>query len=174
MPNEHKEDACLLEIEKLLQMNGKSLKDYPPMPMSSEAPTFDVTNQLILQELNFNKDEYAEKAKNMRQLLTTEQLQIYSDILESVNSCKGGFFFVYGFGGTGKTFLWNILTMTLRGEGNIIINVASSGIAATLLPSGRTAHSRFAIPIEINEECICDINNNSPLARLLQVTKLII
>ena len=49
-----------------------------------------------------------------------------------------------------------------------------SGIAATLLPSGRTAHSRFAIPIDINEDSICNIYTNSPLAKLLQRAKLII
>ncbi|KAI9083877.1 hypothetical protein K1719_034135 [Acacia pycnantha] len=55
---------------------------------------------------------------------------------------EGGFFFVYGCGRTGKTFLWNALTSSLRAKGKIVLTVASSGIAATLLPYGRTAHSR--------------------------------
>ncbi|OMO68755.1 DNA helicase PIF1, ATP-dependent [Corchorus capsularis] len=36
-------------------------------------------------------------------------------------------------------------------------NVASSGIASLLLPGGRTAHSRFRFPIDINERSVCDI-----------------
>ena len=62
----------------------------------------------------------------------------------------------------------------MRSEGKIVINVASSGIAATLLPSGRTTHSRFAIPIDINEESTCNISQNSPMAKLLQLARLII
>ena len=34
-----------------------------------------------------------------------------------------------------------------RGQGNNCISAASSGIAATLLNGGRTAHSIFGIPI---------------------------
>ncbi|XP_028798744.1 ATP-dependent DNA helicase PIF1-like [Neltuma alba] len=52
--------------------------------------------------------------------------------------------------------------------------MASSGIAAALLPSRRTAHSRFCIPIEINEDSICSIINHSLLANLIKTTKLII
>ncbi|XP_054813326.1 uncharacterized protein LOC129313966 [Prosopis cineraria] len=40
---------------------------------------------------------------------------------------------------------------TIR-AGKVVLAVASSAIATTLLPSGRTAHSRFAIPIDINED----------------------
>ena len=76
--------------------------------------------------------------------------------------------------GTGKTFLWNAIASTLRAKGDIVLTVASSGIAATLLPHGRTAHSRFAIPIEVNEYSTCTVGQNSALVDLLQVTKLII
>ncbi|XP_054805534.1 ATP-dependent DNA helicase RRM3-like [Prosopis cineraria] len=84
------------------------------------------------------------------------------------------FFFVYGYGGIGKTFLWNALISVLRAAGEIVLTVASSGIVATLLPSGRTAHSRFAILIQITKESVCHIKQNSPFACLIQCTKLII
>lgn len=51
---------------------------------------------------------------------------------------------------------------------------ASSGIAALLLSNGRTAHSRFKIPLELNSFSTCNIKVNSPLAGILRVTKLII
>ncbi|XP_028796091.1 ATP-dependent DNA helicase PIF1-like [Neltuma alba] len=73
-----------------------------------------------------------------------------------------------------KTFLWNALASSLRAQSKIVLTVASSGIAATLLPSGRTAHSRFAIPIQVNETSMCFISQGSPLAKLLECTKLII
>ena len=54
-------------------------------------------------------------------------------------------FFVNGPGGTRKTFLYRTILATLRKAGHIAIPTATSGIAATLLPGGRTVHSRFKI-----------------------------
>ena len=67
-----------------------------------------------------------------------------------LNDC-GGFFFLYGYGGTGKTFIWNTLSSALQSQRKIVLNVASSGIASLLLPGGRIAHSRFSIPLSIND-----------------------
>jgi hypothetical protein len=50
---------------------------------------------------------------------------------------------VYGSGGTNKTFVWTTLLSCLRGQGKIMLVIASSGIASLLLLGGRTAHSRF-------------------------------
>ncbi|XP_057432558.1 uncharacterized protein LOC130725335 [Lotus japonicus] len=71
-----------------------------------------------------------------------EQEIVYKNVLDAVLSDNGGFFFLYGFGGSGKTFVWNTLSAALRSRGLIVLNVASSGIASLLLPGGRTAHSR--------------------------------
>nr|XP_043625766.1 ATP-dependent DNA helicase PIF1-like [Erigeron canadensis] len=56
----------------------------------------------------------------------------------------------------------------------IVLNVASSGIAALLLSGGRTSHSQFHIPIYITEDSMCSISADSDLAGLLRKTKLII
>ncbi|GJW25506.1 putative PIF1 DNA helicase/replication protein A1-like protein [Tanacetum coccineum] len=56
-----------------------------------------------------------------------------------------GMFFVYGYGGIGKTYLYKTMSAALRSKGEIVLNVASSGIAALLLEGGRMAHSRFVI-----------------------------
>jgi len=51
---------------------------------------------------------------------------------------------------------------------------STSGIAALLLPGGRTAHSRFKIPVPTLESSICNIEQGTELAELLKRTKLII
>ncbi|XP_057444082.1 uncharacterized protein LOC130736257 [Lotus japonicus] len=56
----------------------------------------------------------------------------------------------------------------------IVLNVASSGIASLLLPGGRTAHSRFCIPLQTDETTTCNIKQGSLRANLLICTKLII
>ncbi|XP_057418886.1 uncharacterized protein LOC130713103 [Lotus japonicus] len=48
------------------------------------------------------------------------------------------------------------------------------GIASLLLPGGRTAHSRFSIPISTNEISTCNLRQGSPKAELLKKTSLII
>ncbi|KAL5164961.1 Protein SET DOMAIN GROUP 41 [Glycine soja] len=78
-----------------------------------------------------------------------EQKTIYHRIIQAVNNNEGGMFFLYGFGGTGKTSIWRTLASSLRAENQIVIIVASSGITSLLLPGGRIAHSRFKIPYSV-------------------------
>ena len=83
-------------------------------------------------------------------------------------------FFLHGPAGTGKTFLYNVLCSHYSAQRKIVLCVASSGIAAQLLPGGRTAHSRFKIPLTINQLAMSNISRNSALASLIQQTHLII
>ena len=62
-----------------------------------------------------------------------------------MNSQKGNIFFVNGPGGTGKTFVENIILAGVRSTGRIALAVASSSIVSTLLDGGRMAHSQFKI-----------------------------
>nr|GFB74811.1 ATP-dependent DNA helicase PIF1-like [Tanacetum cinerariifolium] len=83
---------------------------------------------------------------------------IYSTVMDAVDNNKGGMFFVYGYGGTIKTYIYKTMTAALRSKSDIVLNVASSGIAALLLEGERTSHSCFAIPINdeapmINRHC---------------------
>ena len=95
-------------------------------------------------------------------------------IQSAVTSGQGGLFFVDGPGGTGKTFIENLLLNWVRGNSQIALAVASSGIASILLHHGRTSHSRFHIPIDIQPESMCGISAQSAIAQLLRCTSLII
>ncbi|XP_057432230.1 ATP-dependent DNA helicase RRM3-like [Lotus japonicus] len=106
--------------------------------------------------------------------LTSEQKIVYKNVLDVVLSDNDGFFFLYGFGGTGKIFVWNTLSAALRSRGLTVLNVASSGIASLLLPGGRTAHSTFSILISINEISTCNLRHGSQKAELLKKASLII
>ncbi|XP_057762519.1 uncharacterized protein LOC130982500 [Arachis stenosperma] len=110
----------------------------------------------------------------MLAIATLEQKYAFDKIVTVVYCNKGGFFFVYGHGGTGKTFIWNLMSAEIHSRGDIVLKVASSGIASLLLPNGRTAHSRFKIPLNITEDSVCNIKPGSPQAMLLLKDKLII
>ncbi|CAN1217857.1 ATP-dependent DNA helicase PIF1, partial [Linum perenne] len=62
----------------------------------------------------------------------------------------------------------------LRSQHHIVLVVASSGIAATLLPDAITSHSRFKIPLEIDQTSTCMVKKGTALADLLSQASLII
>jgi len=66
------------------------------------------------------------------------------------------------------------LSFAIQPRGDIVLTVASSGIDALLIPGGRTAHSRFAIPFIVDECSTCTIHPNNYLAELVDKAKLII
>ncbi len=83
-------------------------------------------------------------------------------------------FFLDGLGGTGKTHVYGLLLAKVKSQRRIALAVTSSGIAALLLEGGRTAHSRFKIPIDLHEQSTCMIAPRTNLALLIQQTYLII
>jgi PIF1-like helicase/DNA helicase Pif1-like protein len=166
---------ALRDIEEMLEKNGSSLMNICPDMCPSDIFIKDGHNKLIMEELNYDKDYLKGELQELLPLMTEEQTQIYDQINIAIEKNKGGVFFLYGQGGTGKTFMWRILCACLRSKGEIVLPVASSGIAALLLPKGRTAHSRFGIPINVTEDSMCrGIEPNSPLADLIKRAKLII
>ena len=144
------------------------------MPYPNEMLTMDNFNRLVYDERKYNRDELRHQHEQFYSTLTSEQRDIYGSIMEAVVEDSGGMFFVYGYGGTGKTYLYKTLSARLRSEGQIVLNVASSGIAALLLEGGRTAHSRFAIPINVVDDSMCHIPGDSDLAELIRMCSLII
>ncbi|GJY01554.1 ATP-dependent DNA helicase PIF1-like protein, partial [Tanacetum coccineum] len=56
---------------------------------------------------------------------------------------------------------------------NLLTNM-DNRIASLLLPAGRTAHSRFVIPLDLMENSTCGIKQNTQLAELMQEVQLII
>ncbi|KAI9126198.1 hypothetical protein K1719_002619 [Acacia pycnantha] len=68
-----KEQVALQEIDSLLRKNGKSLLDFPTMPLPEELPPIDVSNQLILQELNYDKHALQVEANNLQNSLNLER-----------------------------------------------------------------------------------------------------
>ena len=166
---------ALAEVEKLLQSHGKDMKkDYPMMPRTDVSFIHHAQNRLMYDEMKYNKNQLREEHRRLMSTMTTEQKHVYNTIMDRVNANLPGVFFVYGYGGTGKTFIWRALSSAIRSRGDIVLTVASSGIAALLIPGGRTAHSRFHIPFIVDECSTCTIEHKSHLAGLIIHTKLII
>lgn len=175
MDDDELKNLALNEIDQLLQRNGRCLKDIEGMPSPDTSALHYEGNRLIDDETTaYDVRQLIIDHSNLYGSLTEEQKSVYHTVIDAVDKNKGGVFFLYGFGGTGKTFVWKTLAAAIRSKRDIVLNVASSGIAALLLEGGRTAHSRFAIPINVNESSFCCIRHDSDLAGLIRKAKLII
>ena len=106
--------------------------------------------------------------------LNHQQKYIYDEILKAYHEKLNNTFFIYGHGGTGKSYLWNAIITKIRSKNEIILAVASSGIASLLLPKGRTAHSRFRIPLSIDKFSTCHIKKGTQLCALIEKTSIIL
>ncbi|KAF1895966.1 hypothetical protein Lal_00033919 [Lupinus albus] len=54
LSDEQLQNPTLMKIEKLLQKNHRSLKDYPPMSYPNEYITSQLGNRLIYEGLNYD------------------------------------------------------------------------------------------------------------------------
>ncbi|XP_012829852.1 PREDICTED: uncharacterized protein LOC105951006 [Erythranthe guttata] len=88
--------------------------------------------------------------------ITNEQRKVYDVVMDVISNDRGGMFFLYGHGGTGKMFLWKTLSLQF-------------------VPRERlTTHSQFELPINVHESSTWSISQQSPQTELLIRAKLII
>ncbi len=68
-------------------------------------------------------------------LLNHHHRSIYDNVINAIHDPRAvdKTFFVDGLGGAGKTFLYGCLLSRVRSIGDIVLSMASSGIAALLL-----------------------------------------
>ena len=165
--------SLLFELDKLLKDAGYSLSHFN-LPIPEYIGTASSDNRLILDELSYDMPILEASVADDIPKLNNNQTDVFDAITSSVMNNEGRTFFVYGYGGTGKTFLWTTLLDFVRSKGKLALAVASSGIASLLLPGGRTPHSRFKFPLDIRENSMCSIKKNTHIAELIQQTSLIV
>ncbi|KAL3625826.1 hypothetical protein CASFOL_030355 [Castilleja foliolosa] len=174
LSDEQIQSYCLVELQKLMNRYGKSLSDFHGMPLPDSDLLVKLDNRLIREEYDYNIAILKKEHEEWIKLLNMDQRIIYDRVISDVENKLGGLFFVYGQGGTGKTFLYKTIMAKLRSNRMIVLAVASSGIASLLLSGGRTAHSRFDIPIDLSETSTCGIKRGTYLAELIAEASLII
>ncbi|WVZ85204.1 hypothetical protein U9M48_032154, partial [Paspalum notatum var. saurae] len=144
--------------------NGLSMAQFN-LPSLGVLSGHDTTNRLILEELSYDRNMLLADSIHYSNTINSEQQAIYKDVIDRVSKKDSFWYFISGHGGTGKTFLWNAILAMLRLEGHIVLTVASCG---------RTAHSRFKIPLDIQQTSLCGIGRGTMLAGIICRTSLII
>uniref|UniRef100_A0A183CA32 ATP-dependent DNA helicase n=1 Tax=Globodera pallida TaxID=36090 RepID=A0A183CA32_GLOPA len=113
--------------------------------------------------------------------LNSDQQMVFDAVVKAIQSdpldqTVTRRFFVYGDGGTGKTFLFGQIIRRLRKPPNShkVLATASTGCAAILLPYGKTAHSTFRLGRDASLDKLPSIPHESFFARRIREAQLII
>ncbi|XP_021733043.1 uncharacterized protein LOC110699839 [Chenopodium quinoa] len=136
-------------LEQHLESIGKSLKTFGLDHLSYNVSDEFRKTRDIADALN---TAILEEFINSKERLNPAQLKEFDYIMKHVNEGKG----------------------EIRIMNKIVLPTALSGIAASNLPSGRTAYSRFKIPVDHKSCFTCDVPKQSSLAHLIKETTLII
>ncbi|XP_052622447.1 uncharacterized protein LOC128127795 [Lactuca sativa] len=86
------------------------------MPYPNVDSVSSSNNRLIIMELYYDIPILKNEFDRLFAALTNKQQDIFLDIMDVVKDYKGGVFFVYDYGGTGETFLWNTISATIGAQ----------------------------------------------------------
>ncbi|XP_066428603.1 uncharacterized protein [Eleutherodactylus coqui] len=161
------EDICLAIANKGLVQLGMCA----PNRAANDAYDRD-----LQRETHFDVDDLGTFVEKNLPKLVPEQRIVYDTIIKAITNQSRGLYFIDAPRGTGKTFLISIILATIRSRNKTALVIASSGIAATLLDGGRTAHSALKLPLNLQatETPTCNITKNSGMGKVLQTCELII
>ncbi|KAI9391145.1 hypothetical protein POPTR_007G048501v4 [Populus trichocarpa] len=141
----------LYELELLFNVAGTSLEKHK-LPMHDGRLLSKIKSKLLREELNYDIADLIYQYSSTFPQLNQCQLNVYDCVVKSVFEKRQELIFVHGHGGIGKTFLWHTIINRLRSD----------------------AHSRFKIPFTISDTSLCEIKKKTDLARLLEMTSLIV
>ncbi|RYR01969.1 hypothetical protein Ahy_B06g080830 [Arachis hypogaea] len=91
MSDDEINQLCLMDIDKILHSYGKTLKDYPPMPLATEVDSSLLIERVIREELNFIRDDLKKNASDMLAITTLEQKYAFDKIVTAMY-CDEGIF----------------------------------------------------------------------------------
>jgi hypothetical protein len=167
------ESWALHSLQDALAKFNKTFEDFG-LPAPSVAFDRLETNRLLEVERDYNVEVLQVEVAMAIESLNDGQFASYNGVIDAYAAHHAKVIFIDGPGGTGKTYIENLILNTVRSYGDIAFVVASSGIATLLLLEGRTAHSYLKIPITLNRMSFCYIRKQDDLTALIHQTKLIL
>jgi hypothetical protein len=140
------ESLALQELSVFLHRAGKTLADYHLPTPSIDFSDLNGVPRIVAEERNYDIAELNARWEQGYLQANPEQNEISDQVVSAVQPDRNGGLFIDGPGGTGKTFVENLILAKVRSSGSVALSAASSGMAAILLDGGRTSHSRLKSP----------------------------
>jgi hypothetical protein len=165
------QQMILRDLDNIVSATDKDIHDYGLPELDDQGVEEGYHNREVREQYSLGVNE--EDLKGVHNL-NLKHLSSFMEIIDHMINRKGRVFFIDGPGGTGKTSLYKCLIGIVRSEGLIAVVTATSGIEASIVPGGHTAHSVFKIPIKINDGSICNLSKQSDTVELLRRVALII
>ncbi|RCN33554.1 hypothetical protein ANCCAN_20619 [Ancylostoma caninum] len=173
----------LNHIIKILKANGMNIEECGLETVIKELQKCEIDEACMNkfdEGYNEKADDVIEASPSEHSLssLNEKQTAVIQAILDAARKPKTSgnrLFFIYGKAGCGKTYTFNTLIKLLEKQNKSVLCVASTGIAATLMIRGRTAHSTFCLPIKnLSSTSVARVEASSPLGTTLREVDLII
>ncbi|CAN0924947.1 hypothetical protein LINGRAHAP2_LOCUS34478 [Linum grandiflorum] len=143
-------NQVLQSLQTLLHNYCSSLSHFH-LPLPTNTPSLHQEDDLVSHHLAFDITQEQANYHRSRACLNEDQQKAHDVVFQSMQTNSGKLFFLYGHGGTGKTYLYNCIISRVRSLGQIAI-----------------------IPIEVDHASTCAIKKGTTLARLLQLATLIV
>jgi hypothetical protein len=80
---------ALLEIEKIMQQVGRSMKDYPQIELPNSDELQEIGNRLMNEEMNYDIDIQWDEHQRIFRTLNNEQKIAFNTVIESVDKKEG-------------------------------------------------------------------------------------
>uniref|UniRef100_A0AC35F0W0 ATP-dependent DNA helicase n=1 Tax=Panagrolaimus sp. PS1159 TaxID=55785 RepID=A0AC35F0W0_9BILA len=154
------------EVQRILEIENKSLSDFPTMPQNVDFDEdYDIYDPIHDQQIG---DKMFDSMNNPQK-----------DVVEKIKGASSGenehkLFYLDGPGGSGKTYTYTTLWHLLRASGKKVATMAYTGIAAILLPEGKTCHKTLGLTVPLYSDSNSTITPNSNQGKKLLETDVFI
>ncbi|XP_058793045.1 uncharacterized protein LOC131665274 [Phymastichus coffea] len=158
------------EINNILLKEGTSIANFPTMDQNIAMHDVDSNdNDILHHQLQIGNQQYEK--------LNAEQKEIVDNVITASRSddyTGSTCFYIDGQGGSGKTFVYTTIYNLLMSSNIKCLTMAFTGIAAILLPSGKTVHKTFGLPVPMFNDSSSNIKIQSNEGMILKNTKIFI
>jgi hypothetical protein len=144
-----------IEIKQYLNEMGKPIDNFPSMPVIDTGRIDRGINAIDIAEEERIYTEMYDDMNDKQKGVMKELIRLLEDKNAYVtlpSGMKSRCVFIAGAGGVGKTYIYVALYHYSRSKGYIGHNTSYSGIAANLLPGGRTLHNLFKLDVPVHSD----------------------
>ncbi|XP_044597970.1 uncharacterized protein LOC123274429 [Cotesia glomerata] len=163
---EEAQRRAYIHINFILNREGHNVLKFSSMPQID-----DIDNIMPDDELLQSQEQ--EDPQLLYNKLNAQKKEIVDLVVDSLNNTglntpSPNCIYIDGPGGSGKTFIYKTLYQILTNDNKQVCTMAYTGIAATLLPNGKTVHKTFGLLVPMFSDSSSYIKLNSKQGQYLK------